>query len=869
MKKDFRRLRPMTRDELMWRVRVLARTQAQRVITRVQPPRWDRRRLGRALAEGAIDPALRHAMAGEDWLTVNQELVRRLAGRPARFVLDPASAKTLVAEVHARWPDAASNAAERADRVLAGQYDLLGYRGLTFAHADADVDWHLDPVHDCRAPAVFWADVPYLDSSIGDHKVIWEINRHQYWLQLGRALWLTGDCRYASAIVEHLESWLAANPPLVGINWASMLEVGLRAISWVWALNFLLVTTRGDRQPSLPAMDRTPWLVDMLIALDRQLTHVEQNLSYYFSPNTHLTGEALALYVVGLALPELGASHRWADRGRSILLREIDRQIHTDGGHAEGSTHYHRYTLDIYLFALLTATQAEDAEAIPRFADAVKRLAEFARAMANDRGLFPLIGDDDGGMLWPITGRACHDVRDSLALAAVVLGRPDLTLWGPSEEVFWIGGPSAIESAERIDAGKDPAENRSSRTFRDTGYFIARDTNGGHAVFDVGRHGYLNGGHAHADALSLTLSVNHRPLLIDAGTSTYTTDPALRDRLRSSASHNTVTIDGRPQSIACGPFHWRTRANARLRASQHNAGFDWAEASHDGYAPLGHHRSFLRTSSGWLVLDQIVGDGPHTAVAHWLFDPTWTATEDGPGRLRVTHVDGDVAWLLHDPGTDCLVRGHRPSGLGWCAPVYGTLVPTWAVGVACEGIAPFDLVTWIGVSGGGGSPTLERLRTTSDGFGPAVAACVTNGDRASEFLLRPGDTAGRAARDAETPHYRTNARVLHHVTVAGTWLALDLIDATEARALGDRRISVASDDGIVDLHVQLDHRVLDLRASEPPAHLRLHGETLSGVRAIRLNGRELELPLEQRDTLLVAGGQWRPDARSDGPCAGA
>ena len=47
------------------------------------------------------------------------------------------------------------------------------------------------------------------------------------------------------------------------------------------------------------------WLIDMLIALDRQLAHVAANLSYFFSPNTHLTGEALALYVVGTALPEL------------------------------------------------------------------------------------------------------------------------------------------------------------------------------------------------------------------------------------------------------------------------------------------------------------------------------------------------------------------------------------------------------------------------------------------------------------------------------------------------------------------------------------------------------------------------------------
>src|SRR5262249_52754850 len=157
---------------------------------------------------------------------------------------------------------------------------------------------------------------------------------------------------------DELESWLRDNPPLVGINWASMLEIGFRAISWTWALHFLLAEHSGGavRSAGDPGQaDSAPWIVDLLVGLDRQLGHVEQNLSFYFSPNTHLTGEALALYVVGSALPELAASKRWVARGRAILLREIDRQIRVDGGHAEASTHYQRYTLDIYLLALLTA----------------------------------------------------------------------------------------------------------------------------------------------------------------------------------------------------------------------------------------------------------------------------------------------------------------------------------------------------------------------------------------------------------------------------------------------------------------------------------------------------------------------------------
>src|SRR5207244_12529811 len=123
-------------------------------------------------------------------------------------------------------------------------------------------------------------------------------------LQRGRHLWLTNDGRYARGITSQLTHWLDANPPLTGINWSSMLEIGFRSISWVAALHFLLAS-------DLEAEARSPWLIDMFVAIDRQLTHLEQNLSYYFSPNTHLTGEALALYVAGAALPELTGSGRW------------------------------------------------------------------------------------------------------------------------------------------------------------------------------------------------------------------------------------------------------------------------------------------------------------------------------------------------------------------------------------------------------------------------------------------------------------------------------------------------------------------------------------------------------------------------------
>jgi hypothetical protein len=854
------RLRAMSHTELSWRARQQARIASQRMSVRVRAPRWNRADVYDVLADGVLEDQLSRADRHEQWSAIHGELAGRIANRVSRFALDPSSAPDMRREVLARWPGAPSDAATRADHILAGRYDVLGYRQLHWTSSDGKVDWHRDPVSGRSAPLHFWADVPYLDPASGDHKVIWEINRHQHWLALGRALWLTRDTRYRRAMIDQLQHWMAANPPLVGINWASMLEIGFRAISWTWGLHFLL-GEKGDGEP--------PWLVDLLIALDRQLTHVEQNLSIYFSPNTHLTGEALGLYVVGVALPELAGSSRWRDTGRRILIEEVSRQIRADGGHVERSTHYQRYTLDFYLMALVTAERDLDEEAAAIFREAATRLAEYTRAMADDLGRLPTIGDDDGGMLWPIAGRACHDVCDSLSLAALLLGRPYLAPCAVQEEAVWIAGPQILDRVpRRVEQARFSAPMR-SHILADSGFVVVRDASRSHATFDVGRSRYLDGPHAHAAALSLTLALRGRPLLVDPGTSTYTMDARVREWLRSTRGHNTLTIEERAQAIPRGPFHWRSSPSGRSHGFRSNETFAWAEASHDAYLPVRHRRSIIATPAGtWLIADEILGEGLVTARAHWHLDPAWQLRYDEPGRLRAIHHEGDAAWLLHEGRELLLAHGDDESGLGWYAPVYGTLVPTWTVRTTLTAHAPFAMLTAINARTGAPahSSSLERLDTTPDAGGIAIGARVIDAFGTSVFLLRPGEASMRDDRACGIADYQTDARVLHHREAAGRLVALDLVDASQLLALRDECLSVDAADGIADLHVSLSGDRLDLFSSKPAPHLRLQGGALRRVRRVRLNRRDVDVPAsDDAGTVVVSGADWAaPAGHRDG-----
>lgn len=862
------RCRRLSFAELAYRARVRWRTDVQRAATLVRGNSWDRAAIVDVIVPGVLGPETDAAIENAEWSAVEKRLRHLLGQRPARFVLDPSSAPALRDAIFERWPDAPSRAAAAADDVCAGRFSLLGFERLSFDSGSGRTDWQWDPVHRRRMPARFWADVPFLDPRCGDHKVIWELNRHQFLFQLGRAWWLTGDRRYRNAMLAYVRSWLDANPPLVGINWASMLEIAFRSISWIAAIHFLLADITIDE-----ADQRDLWLLDMCVGLDRQLTHVEQNLSYYYSPNTHLTGEALALYVAGVALPEFTRSARWLDIGRRILLTEVDRQIAPDGGHAERSTHYHRYTLDFYALALLTAERAGDVEAIAVFSDAVARLERFMRAVADDTGRMPLIGDDDGGMLWTIGNRDPRDVSDALALAQVLLNRQD-TDGDVPEEVLWLAwsmrSPS-LQARRSSPSFKPGAALHPSRArlwspvqgsaFPATGFVTARNQRGDHLVFDAGPHGFLNGGHAHADALALTLTLDSRPLLIDPGTATYTMDHSLRDRMRATESHNTLTLDGRASAVPAGPFKWATRADARLTTWRHNAGFVWAEGRHDAFAGAGHRRTIIFSAVGaCLVIDDLVAQGAHSATTHWHFDPSWRVTCDGARRVCATSEDR-TAWLLTDHGTLSLLAGDD-EGVGWCSPRYGVLVPTSTAHVTHTGDGSFSMITWLGAAGSQPPPRLEPVPVEGDASSKVIAVRVHHDHRATVTVVRPGDTPVDAARWCDTTDYHTDARFLQYCRDESGLVAISVADATIALAHDERLLSVRAEASIVDLHALYHDGCLDLHSSSPPTCLFVWGEAATRVTTLRLNGGEREARYDSADgSLVVASADWQDRTR--------
>src|SRR5882724_7013407 len=359
-----------------------------------------------------------------------QELLEHFRSRTTlRFFASFHAQNSTVEQLRSRWPGAEQEILAQAERIVQGQFDLLGFRSLSFGQP---IDWHLEPVSEKRTQLIHWSRVDYLDAEIaGDKKVVWELNRHQYFVTLGQAYSLTGDERYAQTFAAHLESWMERNPPKLGINWASSLEIAFRSISWLWAFYFF------KESPSFTS--RT--FMRALRFLYLHARHLETYLSTYFSPNTHLTGEALGLYYLGLLLPEFRDATRWRETGKRILLEQLPIHVRPDGVYFEQSSHYHRYTTDFYTHFLILSRA--NGEGISGEVDsALKSLMDHLMYITRPDGTTPLFGDDDGGRLVMLDRRSANDFRAALSTGAALFGRGDYKFVAGklAEETLWLLG---------------------------------------------------------------------------------------------------------------------------------------------------------------------------------------------------------------------------------------------------------------------------------------------------------------------------------------------------------------------------------------------------------------------------------------------
>lgn len=541
-----------------------------------------------------------------------------------------------------------------AELLLSHHFPLLG---LGPVHLPPPISWRRDFLHGQETGTAYFRKIPYLDfEQVGDHKIIWELNRHQHLVLLAQAFILTGRGEFLREIQLQLESWMEANPFQRGMNWTSALEVAFRSWSWIWVLH---LAGRHFEESF-----RRRWLR----CLYHHGLYLEYNLSFYFSPNTHLLGEAVMLHALGRLLPQIPRSAKWRRLGGSTVVEAMRRQVRDDGSHFEQSSYYHLYSVDFFLLHALLAQGEVPAD----YRDKLRRMGDFLQQLVSSEGLLPLLGDEDGGRLFHPYGDRRGFARSTLATYSCWMEEapPEgVSAKDLLPQALWWLGPAAVNTPPRPAVHASPP---GSRWFPDAGLFVLRSPVV-QILFDVGPFGGGSAGHSHADTLALVVFRNGREMLIDPGTYTYIADAALRDQFRGTASHNTVSIDSIEQAEPQGPFRWIHPPEVELLDRGSTAEEDRVDAC-CRYRGFTHRRTVIfRKPDVLVVLDRISVSVPAVpsaggpADAGHLVEQRWLcAHPEDTARINVwagarEEVVGPVAGNVEDAQRSTALGSTEPA----------------------------------------------------------------------------------------------------------------------------------------------------------------------------------------------------------------
>lgn len=493
--------------------------------------------------------------------------------------------------------------------------------------------------------------------------VEWHILLHKFYYAPGLAQRFvqTGDVRAARRWAELVDDWIAQVPP--GFIAADV--TGRRVQNWLYAAHAFA----RHGAPIAPAFWRR--------LLDSLHEQVEYLCAHLTPKRNHRTLELYAIFLAGVALPEMERAAHWRRFALAETRANLDADLLPDGVHCELSTDYHCLALRNWMHVRTLARA--NGEPLPEgFDDRLQRAFDFALHVHQPDGGMPAFSDGDP-----------RGFTALLADGARAFDRPDLA---------WVATQGA--------GGRAPAVRNAH--FRAAGYHVLRSDWDAplpqHLVFDCGPLG--EGNHGHFDALSLELFAQGRPLLVDPGRCTYSEAGRVnwRVRFRHTAAHNTVCVDGLPQTRyeprplkdpgrhGAGAVRHRIAGPAPdtvLLEQFESPALDLlhGRAASHAYDALHERIVVFVGQSYWIVSDRLRAPSPHRYVQTWQLGAGLAARLQGhtlkaPGLTLVQAARAGQALRLEP---------------GWVSRRYGECEAAAALKTEVHAaVADIDTVIWPG-----------------------------------------------------------------------------------------------------------------------------------------------------------------------------
>ena len=330
--------------------------------------------------------------------------------------------------------------------------------------------------------------------------------------------------------------------------------ISLRLVFWI---KFLLKNNIQDEQINQ--------------SIYRQLLQLSSKPEYHLLGN-HLLENGFGLLFGGLFLN----NEKILNQAKEIITEQLQEQILSDGAHFELSPMYHQLILYRILDSI-NLLQNNPSNLTGHLLGGLQNTASNMLGWLNNitftNGDVPCLNDSIDGIA--PNSKKLFDYVDNLQIK--------------------INQKQLSDSGYRIFSSKDIE-----------------------MIMDIGKIGpdYIPG-HAHSDTFNFVIQYQNQPFLVDTGISTYEKNER-RKLERSTASHNTVMIEGKEQSEVWGGFRVGKRANVTILEDCKNN----VRAIHDGYKKIGchHQRTFLFKENQVRIEDLIIGKGIGIASFHFHFD---------------------------------------------------------------------------------------------------------------------------------------------------------------------------------------------------------------------------------------------------------
>lgn len=141
-----------------------------------------------------------------------------------------------------------------------------------------------------------WPEAPFsptIDISqrvdIGDIRTNWELNRHFQFAALAKSFYCTKEEKYFSELKELFINWNTHNLFLHGVEWTSVMEIAVRVNSWVYMFSFL--KKAGCKDKILDKIEH-----GIIVMVD----YITKHRDRFSSANNHLILEMYAVALVGI-----------------------------------------------------------------------------------------------------------------------------------------------------------------------------------------------------------------------------------------------------------------------------------------------------------------------------------------------------------------------------------------------------------------------------------------------------------------------------------------------------------------------------------------------------------------------------------------